>query len=214
MDLKTQRKWDKASSSFDFLTFGEDHRMGPHKRRLFAKMHGTTLMVAAGTGKDFRFFPPSQSIIAIDISTKMLERAAKKASVYQGKLELRQADVCELEFPDNSFDTVVTVCTFCSVPSPVAGLRELYRVLKPSGQILMFEHVRSRIGPIGIFLDLMTPLSRMVGPDLNRDTVGNVQKAGFRIRREENIYLDCVKIIEGIKPDEANRSGSLGKRSV
>src|SRR5262245_38148854 len=126
MDLKTQRKWDKASSTFDFLTFGDDHRLGPHKRRLFAKMHGTTLMVAAGTGNDFRFFPPGRSIIAIDISAKMLERAARKASVYQGKLELRQADVCELEFPDNSFDTVATVCTFCSVPSPVAGLRELY----------------------------------------------------------------------------------------
>jgi hypothetical protein len=74
-------------------------------------------------------------------------------------------------------------------------------VLKPGGQILMFEHVRSRIGPVG-FLDLMTPLSRRVGPDLNRDTVGNVQKAGFRIRREENVYLDIVKIIEGIKPRE------------
>jgi ubiquinone/menaquinone biosynthesis C-methylase UbiE len=78
-------------------------------------------------------------------------------------------------------------------------LRELYRVLKPGGQILMFEHVRSRIGPLGVVLDLMTPLSRRVGPDLNRDTVGNVQKAGFRIRREENVYLDIVKIIEGVK---------------
>ena len=48
-------------------------------------------------------------------------------------------------------------------------------------------------------LDLMTPLSRRLGPDLNRDTVGNVQKAGFRIRREENVYLDIVKIIEAVK---------------
>ena len=73
------------------------------------------------------------------------------------------------------------------------------RVLKPEGQILMFEHVRCRIGPLGIMLDLMTPLSRRLGPDLNRDTVGNVQKAGFRIRREENVYLDIVKIIEAVK---------------
>jgi len=85
------------------------------------------------------------------------------------------------------------------VPEPGSGLREPRRVLKLGGQILMFEHVRSRIGPLGVVPDLMTPLSRRVGPDLNRDTVGNVQKAGFRIRREENVYLDIVKIIEGVK---------------
>jgi hypothetical protein len=48
-------------------------------------------------------------------------------------------------------------------------------------------------------MDLMTPLTRKAGPDLNRDTVGNVQKAGFRLRRVENIYLDIVKSIEAVK---------------
>ena len=89
--------------------------------------------------------------------------------------------------------------TFCSVPKPIAGLRELYRVLKADGQLLMFEHVRSKITPLGIFLDLMTPLSRRFGPDLNRDTVGNVLKAGSRLRREENVYLDVRKTIEAVK---------------
>lgn len=199
MDLTTQRKWDAASRSFDLLSFADDHRLGPHKRRLFTKMRGTTLMVAAGTGNDFKFFPPGHRILAIDISPAMLERAARKASHYEGEIELRQMDVCGLTLPDASFDTIVTVCTFCSVPRPIAGLRELHRVLRPDGQLLMFEHVRSRIGPLGIFLDLMTPLSRRFGPDLNRETVENVRKAGFRIRREENVYLDIVKIIEAVK---------------
>jgi phosphatidylethanolamine/phosphatidyl-N-methylethanolamine N-methyltransferase len=199
MDEQTREKWDTAAKNFDRLTFGDDRRLGPHKRRLFSKIHGATLMVAAGTGNDFHFFPPGLSITAIDISPKMLNQAAVKASRYQGNIELRQMDVCDLPFPDNSFDTIVTVCTFCSVPKPIAGLRELHRVLKPGGQILMFEHVRSRIGPLAIFLDLMTPLSRRLGPELNRDTVSNVQRAGFRLRREENVYLDIVKIIEGVK---------------
>lgn len=199
MDVRTRRKWDRASGTFDFCTFGDDQRLGPHKRRLFAKIRGATLMVAAGTGNDFKFFPPGHEMTAIDISPRMLERSADKAARYSGRIELREMDVCELAFPDATFDTVVTVCTFCSVPKPVLGLRELHRVLRPDGQMLMFEHVRSRIGPLGIFLDLMTPLSRRIGPDLNRDTVGNVQKAGFRVRREENVYLDIVKIIEAVK---------------
>ncbi len=199
MDKETQRKWDDVSRTFDLFAFGDERRLGPDKRRLFSKIRGNTLMVAAGTGNDFQFFPPGQHVVAIDISPMMLERAERKAAAYQGTIELRQMDACDLAFEDDTFDTVATVCTFCSVPRPVVGLRELYRVLKPDGQLLMFEHVRSKIGPFGILLDLMTPLSRRLGPDLNRDTVGNVLKAGFRLRREENVYLDVVKIIEAVK---------------
>jgi ubiquinone/menaquinone biosynthesis C-methylase UbiE len=85
------------------------------------------------------------------------------------------------------------------VPKPIAGLRELHRVLKPDGQLLMFEHVRSGIGPLGILMDLMTPLFAQFGPALNRDTVGNVQRAGFHLYRVENVYLDVVKAIEARK---------------
>jgi ubiquinone/menaquinone biosynthesis C-methylase UbiE len=202
-DLDTAREWDAASRTLDILSFAEDRRIGPYKRSLFAKMRGATLMVAAGTGNDFKFFPPNMHVISIDISRKMLERAARKAAAYSGTVELRKMDVCNLEFPDSSFDTIATAFTFCSVPKPVIGLRELRRVLKPDGRLIMIEHVRSAIGPLGIFMDFMTPLTSRIGPSLNRDTVGNVQKAGFRLRRVENVYLDVVKIIEAV-PDKAS----------
>ena len=201
MDIETRDKWDAASRTLDLFSFAEDRRLGPHKQRLFANIRSVTLMVGAGTGNDFKFFPPSLQVVATDISPKMLERAARKAAAYPGSIELREMDVCALEFPEATFDTVATACTFCSVPKPVLGLRELHRVLKPGGQLLMFEHVRSAIGPLGILMDLMTPLCRRIGPELNRDTVGNVQKAGFRLRRVENVYLDVVKIIEAIRDD-------------
>ena len=195
-----QEKWDRASRNYDLFTFGDDQRLGPYKRRLFRKVSGSILMVAAGTGNDFKFFPPRLTLTAIDISPKMLERAKPKADAYAGTIELRQMDACKLDFPNDAFDTVVTACTFCSVPRPLAGLRELHRVLKPGGQLLMFEHVRSAIGPIGVMMDLMTPLVSRFGPELNRDTVGNVQRGGFRLRRVENVYLDIVKAIEAVKP--------------
>lgn len=210
MDARAQAKWDAASRTFDWFNFGDVRRLGPAKRRLFAKMHGRVLMVAAGTGNDFQFFPPAQDIIAIDISPGMIERARPRAEAYPGRIDLRVMDVCELPFPDATFDTVATVCTFCSVPKPVAGLRELSRILKPGGLLLMFEHVRSKIGPVGVFLDLVTPLFRCYGPDLNRDTVANVVKAGFEIRREENVYLDIVKSIEARRPGSPAVASRLG----
>jgi hypothetical protein len=64
----------------------------------------------------------------------------------------------------------------------------------------MLEHVRSMaIAPLGVLLDLMSQLTKRFGPELNRDTVSNVQKAGFRLRCVENVYLDVVKFIEAVK---------------
>lgn len=203
MNNGTQQKWDKASRTYDLFGFADDRRLGSYKRALLARIRGDTLLVAAGTGNDFKFLPPGHRLVAIDISPKMLERAALKAAAYSGTIELREMDACALDFPDEVFDTIVTVCTFCSVPRPVVGLREVHRVLRAGGQLLMFEHVRSGVGPLGLLQDLMTPLSRRFGPDLNRDTVGNVQKAGFRLRRVENVYLDIIKTIEAVKADAA-----------
>ena len=200
MDVETQNKWDRASRTYDFFATVDDRRLGSEKQKLLAKARGKTLHVAAGTGNDFKFFPIGMDIVSIDISPKMLERAKIKAAAYKGSIELREADVHNLDYPEATFDTVTTVFTFCSVPNPITGLQELHRVLKPGGQILMLEHVRSTaIGPIGIMMDLMTQLTRQFGPELNRDTVGNVQKARFRLRRVENVYLDIVKVIEALK---------------
>jgi ubiquinone/menaquinone biosynthesis C-methylase UbiE len=200
MNSDPQAKWDRASCLYDWMTWADDLRLANDKQRLFGRMMGCCLMVAAGTGNDFRHFPPGLSITAIDISPKMIERARQKASVYEGTLDLRVMDVQSLEFPDGTFDSAISACTFCSITYPVRGLRELYRCLKPGGRLLMFEHVRSRFGPIAILQDLMTPISRRLGPDMNRDTVANVQRAGFVLYREENVYLDVVKAIEARRP--------------
>jgi ubiquinone/menaquinone biosynthesis C-methylase UbiE len=130
----------------------------------------------------------------------MIERARDRAATYHGSLTLQVMDVQALQFADATFDTVVTSCTFCSVPDPLRGLRELYRCLKPGGRLLMFEHVRSRIGPIALLQDVMTLLTSRVGPDMNRDTVNNVVRAGFELYGEANVYLDVVKAIMARRP--------------
>jgi ubiquinone/menaquinone biosynthesis C-methylase UbiE len=195
MDLPTQKKWDFSAGFYDLLAYGPERRWAPVKRALFANMHGKVLFVAVGTGQDIPFFPPAQDIVGIDISPRMLEKARARAATYAGSLELRVMDIHALEFPDHCFDQVVTSCTFCSVPDPVAGLIALRRVLKPGGQLYMFEHTGSHVFPFNCILDVMTPLWRPIGPEMNRDTVANVQKAGFVIHQVNNIYLDVVKTI-------------------
>ena len=192
-------KWDRASRFYDLTNMGLERRYGRFKRGLFARSRVKILLVAAGTGLDFQFFPPGLDITAIDFSPKMVEKAKEKAAGYEGRLEVVEADVQALEFPDASFDTGVTSCTFCSVPEPVKGLKELYRVLKHDGQLLMFEHVRPGNALLGLVMDLFSPLTRMFGPELNRRTGENVKKAGFQITRNFNIYLDMVKLFEAKK---------------
>lgn len=201
MDLETKRKWDRAAKSFDgFNGMGPEWRWGPVKGELFSHMEGRILFLAVGTGLDIRHFPPGREIVGIDISAKMLEKAQPRADAYDGRLELVEADVHDLGFPDASFDQVYTSCTLCSVPDPVAALRSLRRVLRPGGELRSFEHTGSRYFPFSVMLHLMTPLSRRVGPEMNRDTVANVRRAGFELREVRHVFLDVVKTITAVAP--------------
>ena len=199
-DIRDQiEKWNRSAKSFDWMNSGVERRYGSWKRALFAKSRGKVMLVAAGTGLDFPLFPPDLDIVAIDFSPEMVVRAKLKAARYRGHLEVVEADVEDLQFSDESFDTVVTSCTFCSVPDPVQGLREVHRVLKPDGQMLMFEHVRPGNFLLGMMMDGITPIVRKTGPELNRRTADNIRRAGFRITREFNVYLDMVKLFEAAK---------------
>ncbi|MBI5177847.1 MAG: class I SAM-dependent methyltransferase [Nitrospinae bacterium] len=191
------KKWDKAAKSLDWAGPGIERRYGEYKRELFAKAHGTVLLAAAGTGLDFDYFPPGLNVTGIDFSATMLEMARVRARLAGIRLTL--GDIQRMPFKDEAFDTVVASCTFCSVPDPVEGLREVKRVLKTDGKLLMFEHVRAGNPVLGKMMDIMSPISRIFGPEINRRTKDNVEKAGFAITREYNVYLDVVKIFEAKK---------------
>lgn len=200
-DAATQAKWDRMALRFDGMASqGAERRWKPFKQKMFANMQGKVLFMALGTGLDIPAFPPGQHITAIDISPKMLAEAEKRIAAYDGTIEAQVMDVHEMPFAEGSFDQVFTSCTFCSVPRPIEGLKALFRVLKPGGELLMFEHTGSRLAPFRAMMDLMTVLSERIGPSMNRDTTSNVRAAGFRIVEVENIYLDVVKTIRAVKP--------------
>ena len=201
MDKHTQKKWDKAAPHFDIMAGGgAEKRWKPFKEALFSNMEGNILFLALGTGLDIQTFPKGKNITAIDISPKMLEVAQPRIDKYDGSIKTEVMDVHDLKYAEDSFDQVFTSCTFCSVPNPIEGLKSLKRVLKPDGDLYMFEHTGSKYYPFKIMMDLMTQLTKRLGPDMNRTTVDNVAAAGFEVLEVNNLFLDVVKTIKCRNP--------------
>jgi len=206
MDLETQKKWDRVAPTFDLMSAdGPEKRWAPVKQAFFARMQpdAKILFLALGTGLDIATFPPDRDITTIDISPRMVENAQERIAAYQGKLHAEVMDVHEMSFADNSFDQIFTSCTFCSVPHPVAGLEHLKRVLKPGGELHMFEHTGSRWFPFSVMMKVMSKMASRFGPELDRDTVSNVRAAGFELLAVNHVFLDTVKTIHARKPAAA-----------
>jgi len=193
--------WDKRARLYDTFE-ASDLRRGPARESLFREMTGRVLFIAVGTGMDIKHFPPGCEIVAIDISEEMLRRAVPRAQKYPGELRLVRTDALRLCFADESFDTVATSCTMCSVPDPQQAFREIRRVLRPGGKLLMFEHVRSRNPILGLTLDLMTLFTRRNGTAMNRRTVETAIATGFTIINVETVFLDIILAVCGEKPRE------------
>lgn len=194
-------KWNRAAPNYESLSAGAaERRWAAYKRALFASMEGRVLFLAVGTGLDIQFFPPAKRVAALDVSERMLQRAAARTARYDGAIDLFQMDARQLAFASGSFDQVYTSCTFCSVSEPLQGLRELRRVLRPGGSLHMFEHTGSRWFPFSFMLTACTPLSRRIGPEMNRPTVETVREAGFLVHDVEHHYLDVLKSIRARKP--------------
>ncbi len=190
--------WDLRARFYDVCE-GSDLRRGPSKKALLRDMRGRILFVGVGTGLDILHFPPGRTIVGIDISEAMLLKARHRASAYPGRMVLLRADAQKLKFPDASFDTVATSCTMCSVPDPARAFDEFYRVLRPGGRLLMFEHVRSHNRLLGLALDMMTLWTRWGGTEMNRDTLSSVRTAGFRITSCTSVFLDIILSIRATK---------------
>ena len=191
---KIKKRYNRVSKIYDRMDkmIREDWR-----RDLLAGAYGDVLEAGVGTGANLSYYPIRiQSLIGVDFSSDMLVYARQKASLLNApyKMELIEADIQELPFPDNSFDTIVSTCVFCSVPDPVVGLEELRRVCKPDGQILMLEHMRSENQAAGLVMDLLNPVTvRMWGANINRETMANIKSAGLSVVGEERLMGSIMR---------------------
>lgn len=197
MTEQTRRRYNRIARWYDMMEALPEHGFSRWRRQLVRRAKGRILEVGVGTGKNFPYYVEGSDVTGIDIADGMLNRARMRAHRLGRPVTLMEADVQSLPFPEDSFDTAVATFVFCSVPDPVLGLKELGRVVRPGGEILLLEHVRIDRPAMGFIMDIMNPLFlNFIGPNINRRTVENVEKAGLAVDRIEHLgFMGMVKMI-------------------
>jgi ubiquinone/menaquinone biosynthesis C-methylase UbiE len=156
----------------------------PLRREIVGQAHGVVLEVGAGGGQNFPLYDPAsvEHVEAVEPDEAMLVEARRHLATAPVPITLTRAPVEALPFPDAQFESAVATLVFCSVQDPEGGLREIWRVLKPGGTLLLLEHVRAQGSVTAWVQDTLVPLStRCMGNcHWNRDTLRTVLHTGFQ----------------------------------
>ncbi|MHB8732074.1 MAG: class I SAM-dependent methyltransferase [bacterium] len=152
------------------------------RRALLRRASGRVLEAAVGTGKNIPYYPRDCEITAVDLSPGMLEITRRRAVKSGRSVTFVRMDAEALAFPDESFDTVVSTLSTCTFPHPVAALREMSRVCRPRGRILLLEHGRSEREWLGRWQDRTAERhARQLGCHWNRKPLELIQQAGLTV---------------------------------
>lgn len=192
---KIKNRYNRIARFYDIMDSPMEMMMSGWRKKLLENAEGKTLEIGVGTGNNIPHYPEHIELTGIDFSERMVAIAREKYG-NRKNVKIVQMDAEDMAFRDNSFDTVVTSCVFCSVPDPVKGLQEIRRVCKNGGRILMLEHVRSEKKVVGKMMDMINfiPL-HIYGANINRRTYENLLKAGFKPEQIDvkNLWSDIVK---------------------
>ncbi|HLO17667.1 MAG TPA: class I SAM-dependent methyltransferase [Anaerolineales bacterium] len=198
-------RYDRIAALYDLMPMQilVTKRSLPWRQKMWQSVDNSKVLeVGIGTGTNLELWPFDAQVIGIDFSPRMLVQAQNRARKLGREADLRLGDVQCLDFPDASFDVVIATFLFCSVPDPVLGLREVGRVVRPRGRILLLEHMISSNPFLATIMNAINPFAvRMMGANINRRTLENIRAAGLQINRVED--LDNVGIFKQI---EAGRS--------
>ncbi|GAA1439389.1 class I SAM-dependent methyltransferase [Nocardiopsis tropica] len=200
-----RRHWDRQAR-------GYDRSMGALERLVFAggrewvcsRVRGRTLEVAVGTGRNLACYPPGTELSGIDLSSEMLAVARRRARDLGIDADLREGDAQRLPYADASFDTVVCTLSLCSVPDMEAVIAEMYRVVRPGGVLLLFDHVRPTFAPLRWFLlgvqGLVNLLEPGNGEQMMRRPLPAVRAQGFVIGESERTKGGMVERLAARRP--------------
>jgi len=170
------------------------------REKLWADVKGPLVLeVGVGTGLNTDFYKDEFHITALDNNNSFLELARRRAETKKKKADFILGNIEDLPFAANSFDTALTTFLFCQLEKPHSGMAELNRVLKPGGQLLLLEHVRT-YGLFGRFFELISgPLYKITGDHIAMDTEQITAEAGFVNVSAKPLFTKGVKIISAEK---------------
>ena len=177
----------------------ERNYMAPYRKEIAGQASGIVLEIGAGNGLNFAYYDPGrvERVEAIEPDTAMLRYARARAEAAPVPITLTQAPAESLPFADGTFDCALATLVFCSVNDPAASLREIRRVLKPGGRLLLVEHVRSQGAVTSRIQYMFVPFTTRLAGNChwNRDTEATLAEAGFQIEYRRKLGGGLVPMI-------------------
>ena len=175
-------------------------RFQEQRELALASAHGNVLEIGFGTGLNLPHYPHAvTSLTALDPATLLPKKVARRISRGSLPVELVRLSAETLPFEDGRFDSAVSTWTLCTIPDPVAALREVRRVLKPGGTYVFLEHGRSDDAWVAKWQDFFNPMQRVIacGCNLNRPIDALISQGGLKIDRLDRFLLSGVPRIAG-----------------
>lgn len=202
-----QAAYDEHADWFHRFEWVERRITGRYRRRLFDGVDGRVLDVACGTGANFSHFAPSVDLTGIDLSQEMLAKARERVEELGLDGRLLQMDAQALEFEDDQFETVVSALSTCTFPKPRLALQEMQRVCAPDGRILLLEHGRSDVEPIGRFQEWRSESHyQKAGCRWTQNPLELVESAGLEVERSESAFFGMITTIVARPGPSTNRT--------
>src|SRR5580693_5762990 len=161
------------------------------REQLLAGLTGDVLEIGAGTGTNLPCYGPAiTSLTLTEPQPPMLRRLERTVREHRPSATVLRAPAEDLPFDDHTFDVAVSTLVLCGVDDQPRALRELRRVLRPGGQFLFLEHLRSDDPRLARLQDRMNWLNRLVVCcDCNRPTLNSIEEAGFTVTHLEHTAL-------------------------